>query len=115
MHSFYLRTMYHENRLAIPGGISLVGVAINLAQIKTPTFLLSTREDHIAPRRTRSFCVTGFRWEFERKNREFELGIVQIDFRMTFSEGTGPTTNNTGYITAPTIGADGYKPTLLWA
>jgi hypothetical protein len=56
--------------------------------------------------------VTGFRWEFER---EFEPGIVQIDFRMTFSEGTGPTTNNTGHITAPTIGADGYKPTLLWA
>ena len=49
MHSFYLRTMYHENRLAIPGGINLAGVAIDLARIKTPTFLLSTREDHIAP------------------------------------------------------------------
>ena len=49
MHSFYLRNMYHENRLAIPGGISLAGVAIDLARIKTPTFLLSTREDHIAP------------------------------------------------------------------
>ena len=49
MHSFYLRKMYHENRLAIPGGISFAGVAIDLAQIKTPTFLLSTREDHIAP------------------------------------------------------------------
>jgi len=43
MHSFYLRNMYHENRLAIPGGISLAGVAIDLARI------LSTREDHIAP------------------------------------------------------------------
>jgi polyhydroxyalkanoate synthase len=49
MHSFYLRNMYHENRLAIPGGISFAGVAIDLARIKTPTFLLSTREDHIAP------------------------------------------------------------------
>ncbi|MGC1875676.1 MAG: alpha/beta fold hydrolase, partial [Pseudolabrys sp.] len=49
MHSFYLRNMYHENRLAIPGGIKLAGVAIDLARIKTPTFLLSTREDHIAP------------------------------------------------------------------
>jgi hypothetical protein len=27
--------------------------------------------------------------EFERKNRESEPSIVQIDFRMTFSEGTG--------------------------
>jgi len=49
MQSFYLRKMYHENRLAVPGGISLAGVAIDLARIKTPTFLLSTREDHIAP------------------------------------------------------------------
>ena len=49
MQSFYLRKMYHENRLAVPGGISLGGVAIDLARIKTPTFLLSTREDHIAP------------------------------------------------------------------
>jgi polyhydroxyalkanoate synthase subunit PhaC len=49
MHSFYLRNMYHENRLAIPGGISLAGVPINLRRIETPTFILSTREDHIAP------------------------------------------------------------------
>jgi polyhydroxyalkanoate synthase len=49
MQSFYLRKMYHENRLAVPGGISLAGVAIDLGRIKTPTFLLSTREDHIAP------------------------------------------------------------------
>jgi polyhydroxyalkanoate synthase subunit PhaC len=49
MHSFYLRNMYHENRLAIPGGISLADVPIDLRRIKTPTFILSTREDHIAP------------------------------------------------------------------
>ena len=49
MHSFYLRNMYHENRLAIPGGISLAGVPIDLKRIETPTFILSTREDHIAP------------------------------------------------------------------
>ncbi len=49
MHSFYLRNMYHENRLAIPGGISLAGVPIDLRRIATPTFILSTREDHIAP------------------------------------------------------------------
>jgi polyhydroxyalkanoate synthase len=49
MHSFYLRNMYQENRLAQPGGISLAGVPIDLGTIKTPTFMLSTREDHIAP------------------------------------------------------------------
>jgi polyhydroxyalkanoate synthase len=52
MHSFYLRKMYQENLLARPGGITLGGVPIDLRKIKTPAFLLSTREDHIAPWRS---------------------------------------------------------------
>lgn len=49
MHSFYLRNMYQKNLLIQPGGITLDGVAIDLRKIKTPSFILSTREDHIAP------------------------------------------------------------------
>jgi len=49
MHSFYLRKMYHENKLVEPGGLTLGGTKIDLRKIKTPTFILSTREDHIAP------------------------------------------------------------------
>ncbi|HLB81176.1 MAG TPA: class I poly(R)-hydroxyalkanoic acid synthase [Dongiaceae bacterium] len=49
MHSFYLRKMYQENRLAQPGGIALKGVPLDLRRIATPSFILSTREDHIAP------------------------------------------------------------------
>ena len=49
MHSFYLRNMYQKNKLVEPGGIELDGVPIDLGKIKTPTFILSTREDHIAP------------------------------------------------------------------
>ena len=49
MHSFYLRNMYHENNLIQPGGITLDGVPIDLGKNKTPSFILSTREDHIAP------------------------------------------------------------------
>jgi polyhydroxyalkanoate synthase len=52
MHSFYLRNMYQENLLVRPGGITLGGVPLDLRQIKTPSFLLSTREDHIAPWRS---------------------------------------------------------------
>jgi poly[(R)-3-hydroxyalkanoate] polymerase subunit PhaC len=52
MHSFYLRNMYQENLLAKAGGISLDGVPIDLRKIGTPSFLLSTREDHIAPWRS---------------------------------------------------------------
>ncbi len=49
MHSFYLRNMYQENRLAEPGGISLAGTPIDLTKVKVPAYFLSTREDHIAP------------------------------------------------------------------
>ncbi len=52
MHSFYLRRMYQENLLSQPGGITLDGVKIDLRKVKTPAFLLSTREDHIAPWRS---------------------------------------------------------------
>ena len=52
MHSFYLRNMYQENLLVKPGGISLDGVPIDLRKITTPSFLLSTRDDHIAPWRS---------------------------------------------------------------
>jgi polyhydroxyalkanoate synthase subunit PhaC len=49
MHSFYLRNMYQRNLLAEPGGLILADTPIDLKKIKTPIFLLSTREDHIAP------------------------------------------------------------------
>jgi polyhydroxyalkanoate synthase len=52
MHSFYLRRMYQENLLSQPGGITLDGVKIDLRKVKTPAFILSTREDHIAPWRS---------------------------------------------------------------
>ncbi len=49
MHGFYLRQMYLENKLIEKGGITLDGVKIDLRKIKIPTYMLSTREDHIAP------------------------------------------------------------------
>ncbi|WP_439550569.1 PHA/PHB synthase family protein [Falsiroseomonas sp.] len=49
MHSFYLRRMYQQNDLVKPGGIELDGVALDLRKIKVPTYMISTREDHIAP------------------------------------------------------------------
>jgi polyhydroxyalkanoate synthase len=52
MHSFYLRNMYQRNLLVAPGGIKLGGVKIDLRRIATPSFILSTREDHIAPWRS---------------------------------------------------------------
>ncbi|RTQ98059.1 class I poly(R)-hydroxyalkanoic acid synthase [Halomonas nitroreducens] len=47
-HGWYLRHMYLENRLVEPGGIELDGVKIDLRKISTPSYFISTREDHIA-------------------------------------------------------------------
>ena len=52
MHRFYLRKMYQENKLREPGGISLNGVALDLRKITTPAYVLSTKDDHIAPWRS---------------------------------------------------------------
>ncbi|NKC31476.1 PHA/PHB synthase family protein [Falsiroseomonas selenitidurans] len=53
MHSFYLRRMYQQNDLVKPQGdpnaIELDGVTLDLRKIKVPSYLVSTREDHIAP------------------------------------------------------------------
>ncbi|MBS7811933.1 PHA/PHB synthase family protein [Roseococcus pinisoli] len=49
MHSFYLRRMYQENDLVKPGSIELLDTKIDLRKVKVPTYMISTREDHIAP------------------------------------------------------------------
>jgi polyhydroxyalkanoate synthase len=49
MHSFYLRRMYQQNDLCKQGAIELLNTKIDLRKIKVPTYMISTREDHIAP------------------------------------------------------------------
>ncbi len=49
MHSFYLRHMYIRNELRKPGAISIANEAIDLSRVKTPSYFISTVEDHIAP------------------------------------------------------------------
>jgi polyhydroxyalkanoate synthase len=52
MHSYYLRNMYLKNLMAVPGGIELAGVPIDLSKVKLPAYFVSTVEDHIAPWKT---------------------------------------------------------------
>jgi len=49
MHSHYLRAMYLDNKLIEPEGIEISGVKIDVRDIETPSYFLSTRDDHIAP------------------------------------------------------------------
>lgn len=57
MHRFYLREMYMNNRLVEPGGLTIAGTPIDLRRVAVPVYLLSTREDHIAPWRS-TFAAT---------------------------------------------------------
>jgi len=52
MHMYFMRNMYVENRLREPGALTIAGVPIDVTKVKTPAYILSTREDHIAPWKT---------------------------------------------------------------
>ena len=52
MQSYYLRKMYLENKLIEPNALKMRGVPIDLTKIETPSFLLATKDDHIAPWRS---------------------------------------------------------------
>jgi polyhydroxyalkanoate synthase len=52
MHSFYLRNMYINNRLGVPGAIELAGEPIDLSKVDVPAYFISTAEDHISPWKT---------------------------------------------------------------
>ena len=51
LHLFYLRKFYGENAMA-RGELELDGVHIDLKQVKTPIYVQSSKEDHIAPARS---------------------------------------------------------------
>ena len=58
MHSFYLRQLYLQNRLAQPGGLELAGRSIDLGRITQPLYAVGTEQDHIVPWKE-SFKVAG--------------------------------------------------------
>jgi polyhydroxyalkanoate synthase len=47
--TWYLRNMYLENNLRVPGKLKMLGVKVDLGKIGAPAYLLATREDHIVP------------------------------------------------------------------
>jgi polyhydroxyalkanoate synthase len=49
MHRYYIRHMYLNNKLIQRKKSKVAGHPIDLFTVQTPTFLLSTLEDHIAP------------------------------------------------------------------
>jgi polyhydroxyalkanoate synthase len=50
--AYYLRNMYLENNLRVPGKLTMGGVKADLGKVDMPTFILANREDHIVPWKT---------------------------------------------------------------
>ncbi len=48
MHAFYLRNFYLQNKLA-KGELEIAGRTINLADVKSDTYIVSAENDHIVP------------------------------------------------------------------
>jgi len=69
LYAWYLRQMYFENNLRVPGRVQLSGLPIDLRQIRSAWYLLATEEDHIVPWRT-AWLARGLL----RGAREFVLG-----------------------------------------
>jgi len=50
--AWYLRNLYLENNLKVPGKLAMCGVQADLGRVAMPTFLYASREDHIVPWKT---------------------------------------------------------------
>ncbi|WP_341644227.1 PHA/PHB synthase family protein [Thauera sp. SDU_THAU2] len=47
--AWYLRNMYLENNLRVPGKLKMLGEKVDLAKVDMPAYLMAAREDHIVP------------------------------------------------------------------
>lgn len=46
---WYMRNLYHDNSLRIPGKLEMCGVRVDLGRLDMPVYILAAREDHIVP------------------------------------------------------------------
>ena len=47
--TWYMRNMYLENNLRVPGRLKMLGAKVDLSKVKAPAYLFAAREDHIVP------------------------------------------------------------------
>ena len=51
-HVWFMRNMYLKNLLREPNALEVAGEPIDVTRVTTPSYVLATRDDHIAPWRT---------------------------------------------------------------
>ncbi|WP_375136318.1 PHA/PHB synthase family protein [Azohydromonas australica] len=49
MFCWYLRNTYLENKLRVPGALTICGEKVDLSRIEAPVYFYGSREDHIVP------------------------------------------------------------------
>jgi len=78
MYAYYIRNMYLENNLAVPGKLAMLGLPVDLGRIDMPSYVLATREDHIVPWRTAyaSARLLGGRIEFVLSASGHVAGVI---------------------------------------
>jgi polyhydroxyalkanoate synthase len=69
MLCYYLRHMYLQNELRVPGRLTVCGQKVDLRRIELPTYIYASREDHIVPW-TSAYRSTGLL----KGKRRFVLG-----------------------------------------
>ncbi|MCK1617406.1 class I poly(R)-hydroxyalkanoic acid synthase [Bradyrhizobium sp. 159] len=58
MYCWYIRNMYLENNLRVPGKLTICGTPVDLGRVDLPAYVLATVEDHIVPWRS-AYRTTG--------------------------------------------------------
>jgi polyhydroxyalkanoate synthase subunit PhaC len=66
MYCWYLRNMYLENNLCVPGRLMMCDTSVDLGSIDMPSYVLATQDDHIVPWRAayRSTQLVGGKSQF---------------------------------------------------
>jgi polyhydroxyalkanoate synthase subunit PhaC len=73
MYCWYLRNTYLEDKLKVPGALTVAGVKVDLGAIDCPTFLYGSKEDHIVPWEA-AFASMGLLNPKKPKNNRYVLG-----------------------------------------
>ncbi|MFT3818453.1 MAG: alpha/beta fold hydrolase [Rubrivivax sp.] len=52
MFSYYLRECYLDNKLIVPGAMTVLGTPVDLRRIRIPSYVFAAMEDHLVPWKT---------------------------------------------------------------
>lgn len=52
MYAYYLRNLYLDNKLRVPGALEMGGESIDLSRVHVPAYVYASRDDHIVPWRS---------------------------------------------------------------